>query len=274
MGGRSDGTGASAAGRHGTTPGCHRSRAISCRFAHIGVPAPFPRARGPTIACSDVPAPERIPHCANRPARHPGPDRLPAGPRLHGHVRVLRPARRRGVDRDDPPRARAGRHPAGHRRHLRAAHERAARRAARSPTGATASCSRPSSASCATPTIPPSAASTAGRSTSRQACEDSLRRLGVDHIDLYYQHRVDPDDADRGDGRRDGRARRRGQGPLPRPLGGCAGDDPARARHAPDLGAAERVLDLGARDRGGDPARRCASSASASSPTARSGAAS
>jgi aryl-alcohol dehydrogenase-like predicted oxidoreductase len=26
----------------------------------------------------------------------------------------------------------------------------------------------------------------------RQCCEDSLRRLGVDHIDLYYQHRVDP----------------------------------------------------------------------------------
>src|SRR5436190_706677 len=27
----------------------------------------------------------------------------------------------------------------------------------------------------------------------REACEGSLRRLGVDHIDLYYQHRVDPD---------------------------------------------------------------------------------
>jgi aryl-alcohol dehydrogenase-like predicted oxidoreductase len=27
----------------------------------------------------------------------------------------------------------------------------------------------------------------------RQACEDSLGRLGVDYIDLYYQHRVDPD---------------------------------------------------------------------------------
>lgn len=27
----------------------------------------------------------------------------------------------------------------------------------------------------------------------RAACEDSLARLGVDHIDLYYQHRVDPD---------------------------------------------------------------------------------
>lgn len=27
----------------------------------------------------------------------------------------------------------------------------------------------------------------------RKSCEASLRRLGVDHIDLYYQHRVDPD---------------------------------------------------------------------------------
>src|SRR5271155_4076899 len=27
----------------------------------------------------------------------------------------------------------------------------------------------------------------------RSACDDSLRRLAVDHIDLYYQHRVDPD---------------------------------------------------------------------------------
>jgi aryl-alcohol dehydrogenase-like predicted oxidoreductase len=26
----------------------------------------------------------------------------------------------------------------------------------------------------------------------REACEGSLRRLGTDHIDLYYQHRVDP----------------------------------------------------------------------------------
>ena len=26
----------------------------------------------------------------------------------------------------------------------------------------------------------------------RQACEASLSRLGVDHVDLYYQHRVDP----------------------------------------------------------------------------------
>jgi aryl-alcohol dehydrogenase-like predicted oxidoreductase len=26
----------------------------------------------------------------------------------------------------------------------------------------------------------------------REACEGSLKRLGIDHIDLYYQHRVDP----------------------------------------------------------------------------------
>jgi aryl-alcohol dehydrogenase-like predicted oxidoreductase len=27
----------------------------------------------------------------------------------------------------------------------------------------------------------------------KEACEASLKRLGVDHIDLYYQHRVDPE---------------------------------------------------------------------------------
>ncbi len=27
----------------------------------------------------------------------------------------------------------------------------------------------------------------------RSACDASLERLGVDHIDLYYQHRVEPE---------------------------------------------------------------------------------
>src|SRR6267143_1026011 len=27
----------------------------------------------------------------------------------------------------------------------------------------------------------------------KRSCEGSLKRLGTDHIDLYYQHRVDPD---------------------------------------------------------------------------------
>ena len=36
-------------------------------------------------------------------------------------------------------------------------------------------------------------------STSAQACDASLERLGVDVIDLYYQHRVDNGRPDRGD---------------------------------------------------------------------------
>ena len=54
----------------------------------------------------------------------------------------------------------------------------------------------------------------------RKACDASLERLGVDHIDLYYQHRVDPkvpiedtvgamaekDRRDRAEGRRGGDA--------------------------------------------------------------------
>ena len=43
------------------------------------------------------------------------------------------------------------------------------------------------------PEDPTAAASTAARSTCARAIEGSLRRLGVDHVDLYYQHRVDPD---------------------------------------------------------------------------------
>ena len=36
----------------------------------------------------------------------------------------------------------------------------------------------------------------------RSSIEGSLARLGTDHVDLYYQHRVDPDGPDRGDRRR------------------------------------------------------------------------
>ena len=103
-------------------------------------------------------------------------------------------------------------------------------------------------------------ASTASPDYVRQACDASLERLGVDHIDLYYQHRVDHDDADRGDGRRDEGARRGGQGAPPRALGGGAGHDPPRARRAPDHRAADRVLAVDAR-----PGRRGAADRAASS---------
>ena len=58
------------------------------------------------------------------------------------------------------------------------------------------------------------------------------------------------DRSDRRDGRSDGGARRGGQGAPPRPLGGVAGDDPARACDASDHRAAERVLAVDARPRG------------------------
>ena len=58
--------------------------------------------------------------------------------------------------------------------------------------------------------------------------------------------------ADRGDGRRDGRARRRRQGPPPRALGSIGRHDPAGRGGAPDRGAAERVVAVESRHRGRD----------------------
>ena len=104
----------------------------------------------------------------------------------------------------------------------------------------------------------------------REACDASLERLGVDHIDLYYQHRVDNETPIEETVGRDEGARRGGQGAAPRSLGGVAGDDPARTRRASDHGAAERVVALDARSGGRRSSRPCASSASASSRTARS----
>ena len=88
----------------------------------------------------------------------------------------------------------------------------------------------------------------------RAACDASLERLGVEHIDLYYQHRVDP------------------ATPIEETVGAMAelvaagkvrhlglseasrGDDPPRPRRAPDRRRAVGVLAVDARHRGGDPA--------------------
>ena len=165
--------------------------------------------------------------------------------------------RRRGRgDRDDPPRARPRRHLPRHRRHVRAVHQRAAGRPRRSRGrrdevvlatkfgNERARGRRAASGINGTPEYV------------RAACDASLQRLGVDHIDLYYQHRVDTTTpieetvgamAELVDGR---------QGPLPRPLRGGAGDDPPRARRAPDHRAADRVLAVDARPRGRRSCRR------------------
>ena len=117
-------------------------------------------------------------------------------------------------------------------------------------------------------------ASTAGPTTCAPACEASLQRLGVETIDLYYQHRVDPET------------------PIEDTVGAMAELVPARARCATSACPRRRRRRSAAptpctRSRRCRPStrcgaatprtrscRRCASSASASSPTARSAAAS
>ena len=107
------------------------------------------------------------------------------------------------------------------------------------------------------------------RTTCARPATPRCARLGVDHIDLYYQHRVDPERADRGHRRRHGRAGARGQGALPRPLRGGAGDV-RRAHAVHPITALQTEYSLWTRRAGGrDPAHRAASWASASWPTAR-----
>ncbi len=90
----------------------------------------------------------------------------------------------------------------------------------------------------------------------RAACEGSLQRLGVDHIDLYYQHRVDPNT------------------PIEETVGAMAelvaegkvahlglseasaADDPPGARRAPDHRGADRVLAVDPRRRATRSCRR------------------
>ena len=151
---------------------------------------------------------------------HLVPHRLRPRPRLHGDVGVLRhrPTKPRRSP-THPPRARARRDLPGHRRHVRPVHNEQLRRPRDRRAARRGRSSPPSSATCATPD------GTCGRRrrpprVRPQGLRRLAERLGVDHIDLYYQHRVDPDRADRGDRRRDGRARGGGEGAPPRPLRG------------------------------------------------------
>ena len=84
------------------------------------------------------------------------------------------------------------------------------------------------------------------------AVEGSLKRLRTDHIDLLYQHRVDPEGTDRGRGRNRQGADRRRQGRALRSVGGrSANDPPCPCRPAGDR-AAERVFAVVARTGAGD----------------------
>ena len=105
----------------------------------------------------------------------------------------------------------------------------------------------------------------------KSACDASLKRLGVDHIDLYYQHRVDPADADRRHRWRDGGAGEGRQGEISGTVGGFAGDDPAGAQGASDHSAANRVFAVVARSWKARFCRPCANWVSALCRTVRLG---
>ena len=67
----------------------------------------------------------------------------------------------------------------------------------------------------------------------RKTTEDSLRRLRTGHIDLLYQHRVDPEVSDRGCRRHGERSHRRREGETFRPVrGGREDDSPGPCRAA------------------------------------------
>ena len=96
-------------------------------------------------------------------------------------------------------------------------------------------------------------ASTAGPTTSAPPATPRLQRLGVDHIDLYYQHRVDktvPIEETVGAMEELVEA---GKVPPPRALRGRRRDHPPRARRPPDHRPADRVLAVHPRPRGRDP---------------------
>ena len=108
------------------------------------------------------------------------------------------------------------------------------------------------------------------RLRARTPARRSLRRLGVDHIDLYYQHRIDPAvPIEETVGAMaelvvEGKVRHLG-------LSEAAPDTLRRAvRRPPDRRAAERVVAVESGHRGRRRSHAPGSSASASSPTARS----
>ena len=76
----------------------------------------------------------------------------------------------------------------------------------------------------------------------RKTIDGSLQRLGIDHIDLYYQHRVDPNVEIEETVGAMAELVQGGEGPPPGPERGRPGDDSPRPRRPPDHRAADRVL--------------------------------
>ena len=104
------------------------------------------------------------------------------------------------------------------------------------------------------------------------SCDASLKRLGVDVIDLYYQHRIDPNVPIEDTVGAMARPRRSGQGARAWPERGAARHHSPRPQGAPDRGSAERISRCSTGSRPKKHGRPCARSASRSSPIRRLGA--
>jgi aryl-alcohol dehydrogenase-like predicted oxidoreductase len=78
----------------------------------------------------------------------------------------------------------------------------------------------------------------------RRTVDESLQRLGIETIDLLYQHRVDPNVPIEEVAETVADLIREGKAPLLRSIGGGRADDPPRPHGVPGGGAAERILAL------------------------------
>ncbi len=81
----------------------------------------------------------------------------------------------------------------------------------------------------------------------KEVAEASLKRLKIDVIDLFYQHRVDPDVPIEEVAGAVKELIQDRQGQALRPVGGRRADDPSRACGAAGHGGAERILAVVAR---------------------------
>ena len=87
----------------------------------------------------------------------------------------------------------------------------------------------------------------------RKACDESLQRLAIDVIDVYYLHRVDPNVPNRRHSWRDGRISGPGKSSTLRIVGDISRYSSPRQRNSSDCGVAIGVFALDARaGAGGD----------------------
>lgn len=81
----------------------------------------------------------------------------------------------------------------------------------------------------------------------RQSCDASLKRLGVDYIDLYYQHRVDPNTPIEDTVGAMAELVKGGESPISGPIRGRTRHNSPRACGLPDFGTSDRIFALESR---------------------------